>query len=79
MQKKTQLTSALYYKDAAGQMDTVALRADDDVVPNEGLVKRSQHTNRSRVVDMMGRLHADIFFQDRYMLNEVHRQDKVGA
>ena len=63
--KKTQLTSGLYYKDAAGQMDTVALRDDDDVVPNEGLVKRSQHTNQSRVVDMMGRLHADIFFQDR--------------
>ena len=25
----------------------------------------------SRTFDMMGRLHADIFFQDRYMLNEV--------
>ena len=43
--KKTQLTSGLYYKDAARQMDTVALRDGDDVVPNEGLVKRSQHTN----------------------------------
>ena len=65
--KKTQLTSGLYYKDIAGQVDTVALGDGDDVVPNEGLVKRSQHTNQSRVVDMMGRLHADIFFQDRYM------------
>jgi len=46
-------------------MDSVALAAGDGVVPKEGLVKRSQHTNRSRVVDMMGRLHADIFFQDR--------------
>ena len=58
-------------------MDTVALRDDDDVVPNEGLVKRSQHTNQSRVVDMMGRLHADIFFQDRYMLNEVNVKIKL--
>ena len=70
--KKTQLTSALYYKNTAGQMYTVALTAGDGVVPNEGLVKRSQHINRSRVVDTMGRLHADIFFQDRYMLNEVN-------
>jgi len=75
--QKNQLTSALYYKDAAGQMDTVALRAGDDVVPNEGLVKRSQHTNRSCVVDMMGRLHADIFFQDRYMSNEVNVKIKL--
>jgi len=75
--KKTHLTSGLYYKDAAGQMDTVALRDGDDVVPNEGFVKRSQHTNQSRVVDMMGRLHADIFFQDRYMLNEVNVKIKL--
>ena len=42
-------------------LDGRALRDGDDVVPNKGLVKRSQHTNQSRVVDMMGRLHADIF------------------
>jgi len=53
-------------------LDGRTLRDGDDVVPNEGLVKRSQHTNQSRVVDMMGRLHADIFFLDRYMLNEVN-------
>ena len=58
-------------------MDTVALRAGDDVVPKEGLFKRSQHTNRSRVVDMIGRLHADIFFQDRYMLNKVNVKIKL--
>jgi len=73
--KKTQLTSGLYYKDTAGQMDTVALGDGDDVVPNEGLVKRLQHTNR--VVDMMGRLHADIFFQGRYMLNDVNVKIKL--
>jgi len=54
-----------------------ALTAADGVVPNEGLVKRSRHTHRSRVVDMMGRLHADIFFQDRYMLNEVNVKIKL--
>jgi len=75
--KKTQLTSALYYKNTAGQMYTVALTAGDGVVPNEGLVKRSQHINRSRVVDTMGRLHAHIFFQDRYMLKEVNVKIKL--
>jgi len=41
--KKTQLKSALYYKDTAGQMDTLALTAGDGVMPNEGLVKRLTH------------------------------------
>ncbi|KAK2161921.1 hypothetical protein NP493_1552g00023 [Ridgeia piscesae] len=38
---------------------------------NEGLQKRQEHTVGSRVVDMMGRLHVDLFFQDRYLLNGV--------
>ena len=46
--KKTQLKSALYYKDAAGQMDTLALTAGDGVIPNEGLVKRLTHQSESR-------------------------------
>ena len=77
--KKTQLSSALYYKDAAGQMDTLALAAGDGVVPNDGLVKRSRHTHRSRVVDMMGRLHADIFLPGSLHVERSQRQDKAGA
>ena len=38
---------------------------------NDGLMKRRAIGSESREFDMMGRLHADIFFQDRYMLNEV--------
>jgi len=38
---------------------------------NSGLVKRRSVATRSCEFGMMGRLHADIFFQDRYMLNEV--------
>ena len=40
---------------------------------NSGLYNRTRHMLQSRVVDMIGRLHADIFFQDRwgYMLKEV--------
>lgn len=76
--KKTQLTSALYYKDDAGHMDTINQAVDAQGGRNEGLVKRTQHIGESRVVDMMGRLHADIFFQDRYMLNEVNVKIKLA-
>jgi len=38
---------------------------------NDGLLKRRAFGLESRTLDMMGRLHVDIFFQDRYMINEV--------
>jgi len=38
---------------------------------------RSRFTNTSHVVDMIGRIHADMFFQDRYLLNEVHMKIKL--
>ena len=38
---------------------------------NYGLQKRASFTDRVVIVDMIGRIHSDIFFQDRYMLNEV--------
>ena len=66
--KKTQLTSALFYKDQAGRMDSVDFAA---AAVNEGLAKRRTLVAESRTFDMMGRLHADMFFQDRYLLNEV--------
>ena len=61
--KRTQLTSDLFYKDRAGRMDSVDLA---DNAANDGLVKR-----RPLGMDMMGRLHADIVSQDRYMIDEV--------
>jgi len=66
--KKTQLTSALFYKDQAGRMDSVDFAA---AAVNGGLAKRRALVAGSREFDMMGRLHADIFFQDRYIINEV--------
>jgi len=67
--KTSQLISALYYKDTAGNMDSVDF--EDENAVNRGLAARRRMARESRVIDMMGRLHADIFFQDRYMLNEV--------
>ena len=66
--KKTQLTSALFYKDQAGRMDSVDFAA---AAVNGGLAKRRALVAGSREFDMMGRLRADIFFQDRYIINEV--------
>ena len=50
-------------------MDTVNFA--DAAAVNEGLAKRRTFARQSREFDMMGRLHADLFFQERFMLNEV--------
>ena len=70
--KTTQLTSQLWYKDTAGHMD--ATTADGG---NTGLVERRRHISESRVVEMMGRLHVDLFLQDRFLLNGV--SVKIGS
>jgi len=62
--KASQLTSEMYYKDDAGRMDAGQL-------PNAGHLARRAHVKLSHEFDMIGRLHADIFFQERYMLNEL--------
>jgi len=73
--KKTQLTSELFYTDEAGKMDAVAVAAE--AAKNSGLMKRAAVTATSNVVDMIGRIHADIFFQDRYLINEVNVKIKL--
>jgi hypothetical protein len=73
--KKSQLTCALFYKDEAGKMDTNDPSAAET---NKGLVMRSSFTAGGKEVDLVGRLHADIFFQSRYMLNEVNIRIKLA-
>ena len=72
--KRSQLTSALFYKDKAGAMDSVTVEGNT----NDGFMKRRALARESREIDMMGRIHADIFFQDRYMLNEVGVKIKLS-
>jgi len=67
--KTSQLASVLYYKNTAGNMDSVDFENENNV--NKGLSARRPMARESRVIDMMGRFHVDIFFQKRYMLNEV--------
>ena len=73
--KESQLTSALFCKDTAGQMDRYTQEGENK---NSGLVERAKFTNESKIVDMMGRIHADIFFQERYVLNEVNAKIKLN-
>ena len=62
----TQLTSQLWYKDTAGNMDSTTVDGG-----NTGLVERRRYILESRVGEMMGRLHIDLFLQDRFLLNGV--------
>ena len=36
------------------------------------LQKRAYFTDEEATVDLIGRIHSDVFFQDRFMLNEVN-------
>ena len=64
--KNTQLTSQLWYKDTAGHMDATTVDGG-----NTGLIERQRLIAESRIVEMMGRLHVDLFLQDRFLLNGV--------
>ncbi|CAB3998035.1 Hypothetical predicted protein, partial [Paramuricea clavata] len=68
--KDSHLTSALFYKDKAGKMDVVNPLAQDADV-NTGLKQRHAYTRESKSVAMEGRLHSDLFAQDRYILGAV--------
>ena len=68
--KGSQLSSSIYYKDVAGHMDERnPLLANGR---NTGLRARHALFNDGRVVDMAGRIHSDIFFQSKYLPNEVN-------
>jgi len=75
--KKSQLTAELFYKDEAGNMDETVLAAVEGHAPNAGLQKRRALIAESKEFDMMGRIHCDIFFQEKYLLNEVRMKIKL--
>ena len=67
--KSTQMTNQLWYKDKASRMHATELAAGPD--PNPGFVTRREYISNSRVVDMIGRLHVDMFLQDKFLINGV--------
>jgi len=52
-------------------MDSVLVNNQGANRPNTRLQPRRTITKDSKDFDMLGRLHADLFFQERYLLNEV--------
>ena len=60
----------MFYKDKAGKMDCVNPMANADVV-NTGRKDRYNHSKESKMVSMEGRIHSDLFAQDRYILGGV--------
>ena len=62
--KDSQLSSVLWYQNTAGHFDE---RADANLV----YLKRKQLAANSNQIEMMGRLHLDLAFRNRYLLNGV--------
>ncbi|XP_077870053.1 uncharacterized protein F54H12.2-like [Saccoglossus kowalevskii] len=65
--KSTQIGAAIFEKDTAGKMNVANPRADDGDA-DMGL---------SKTADMIGRIHGDIFFQPKYLLNGVEVRLKL--
>ena len=69
--KKSHLTSAMFYRDSSNHFD------DTQGDGNSGMKIRRELTSRSKEVDMIGRLHCDIFHQERYLINGVNVKIKL--
>ena len=68
--KESQLTGVMWYKDTPGQPDK---RTTD----NKVFTSRKELTALSKSVQMMGKLHLDLFCQDKYLLNHVDLKIKL--
>ncbi|XP_067129809.1 uncharacterized protein F54H12.2-like [Centruroides vittatus] len=73
--KETFLTSALFFKDTAGQMDSINLLDENNT--NRGLVKRFNISKESKVIDLMKRLHIDLANQPKLLINNVDLRVKL--
>ena len=58
-------------------MDVTDPTIEDVDNRNEGLHQRFLHTKGSKLVDLIGPIHADIFFQDKLLLNGVSMKIKL--
>jgi len=72
--KNSQLTAALYYKDTAGAMEDKNPLLD---TAQKGLKTRHSFFKEGKVVDLIGCLHSDLFFQDRYLPCDVGLRIKL--
>ena len=65
--KKSQLTSALYYKDVAGHMNDA--NSHDAEALNDGFKSRSAFSTR-RII------HSDLLFQSKFSLNDINIKER---
>ena len=72
---ESQLGCGLFCKDTAGQMEEMDISADP--VLNTGLETRSEWTKTSKTVDLQGRIHSDLFNQEKLILNSVDLMVKL--
>ena len=75
--KSSQLSMAISYKDTPGKLNVVN-PVTEDVDANMCLKARYAFTKNSNIVDMVGPIHSDIFFQDRLILNGVNLRLKLN-
>ena len=66
--KTSQLTSALYYKDTAGKIEDANPLA---ATANSGLKHRHSFFDDGKIVDMVGCIHSDMFFQEKFLPSDV--------
>ena len=72
---ETQLGCALFCKDTAEEMEEMDISADP--VLNTGLRTRSEWTKMSKIVELQGRIHSDLFNQENLILNGVDLMVKL--
>ena len=72
---ESQLGCGLFCKDTAGQMKEMDISADP--VFNTGLGTRSEWTKMSKIVELQGRIHLDLFNQEKLILNGVDHTVKL--
>ena len=79
--KNSFLQSALFYKDDAGQHDNIKViktETDPKIVVNSGYVKRKELLKKGNgSIELIGKLHCDIFNSDRYLINNVSMNLKL--
>lgn len=68
--KESYLSSSVWFEDSAGEFDTLD-------VANKGYISRRELTKGGKQFDMIGRLHSDIFNQERYLISDVEVRIKL--
>ena len=64
--KSSHLECELYCKDTAGAMEDMDAKGE-----NEGFLERYKYCKESNTIEMMGRIHHDMFQQEKLLLNKV--------